>query len=147
MPLAEWPTGLPSRPLKDGFSSAHHAPLLASEMEDGPDIMRVQSRTLIEEFIYPLYFTHAQYAAFKAFAIEDLDQARDHFTMPVYIEAALSETRRVYLKNARWRPVSPYRLGWIIRPVLCVFPAVGAAAPGPSLDFSDPDNSQYVPLI
>jgi hypothetical protein len=43
--------------------------------------------------------------------------------MPVFIEPNVFETRRVYIKDGRWRPAEPYRLGWRIRPTLCVFPA------------------------
>lgn len=124
MPLPVWPTGLPSQPLKEGFSENEHQPLVVTPVEDGPDIMRVQSNTSIIEMAYPLYFTHAQFATFKTFVVTTLSKASSHFTMTVFVAPSTFENRRVYIKGGQWRPATPYRLGWIVRPVLCVFPTV-----------------------
>jgi hypothetical protein len=122
MPIPSWPVGLPSTPQRSSFRRLqHHRPLRKTEVEDGPDLLGVQSQTVIKRFQYSISFTSAQYETWRAFADTTLKQGSQQFTMPVLVSSLTVETRRVYLEDGHWAD-EPFRLGWLVSFVLCVFP-------------------------
>lgn len=124
MPLPDFPVGLPYAPRASAFArTEHHRPVLRTEVEDGPDIMRVQSNTRLKKFSYQLLLTDAQYATWEAFAEVTLLQATQHFMMLVPVVGETFVSRRVYIEGAVWSDTQPEHGLWEVSFVLCVFPA------------------------
>lgn len=122
MALATWPTSVPHHPAGGVVRSSHHRPLVTTEVEDGPDLMRVQSQTKIKTLQYQLAMTNAQFVTFESFVEDTLDQGSQHFTMPIVDVDGTCEDRRVYIEGGQWSdsPLGPRRM---VSFNLCVFPA------------------------
>lgn len=123
MPLPSWPSTVPSAPEREPFAVAqYHRQPVVTEVEDGPTIMRVQSKTRIKQLSYAIRMTTAQLGMLETFLEVDCAQATAHFTMPV-IAGETAVTRRCYIDGAAWRsePLAPDL--WRVSFTLCVFPS------------------------
>lgn len=122
MTLPAWPDGLRDTPNRGSFKRLeHHRPVVVTDPEDGPSLMRVQSQTAIERYAVQYIFTAAAYDTFKTFAETTLSQATSHFTMQVPVGGSGFESRRVYIENGQWDD-APYGIQWIVTFTLGVFP-------------------------
>ncbi len=124
MPLPQWPAGIPYEPDNDAISIDPHQPAAVTQVEDGPDIMRVQSNTIIQKISYKLQpFTIQQMATWRTFIETTCVQGTAQFEMQVFGVAATCVSRRVYLDGGKWMA---QREGarWRVSFTLCVFPTV-----------------------
>lgn len=125
MAIPSWPADVPYRSDRDAFEiSARHRPVIATEVEDGPTIMRVQSRTRIATVTCAIRMTGAQLATLETFLEDTLDQATGHFTMPVPIGEDES-VRRCYIDGGVWRSKQLAPDLWNASFTLCVFVSAG----------------------
>ena len=123
MALPDWPSGLPYTPEERSFRRALKRTVIATDVEDGPPIMRRQSQTDIRQFSYELVLTRDEKETFEAFVETSLDGGTGHFIMPVpltrgdeYVE------RRCYLDGGRWEDTELHE-NILVTFTLCVFTA------------------------
>lgn len=109
MAIPDLPAGIPFRPAFSNFVRAqHHMPLVTMEVESGPDIARVQSKTRIKKFDVGFVMTDAEYALWETFAEVTLGQASGHFRMQVPLVSHTTFVwKRVYIDKGDWKD-SPY---------------------------------------
>lgn len=121
MTTPDYPSTIPYKPQRDAFSEEPYQPLSSAEMEDGPDIDRVQSNTRIQKLAYRLIFTDAEYATWETFVLTTIKRA-GHFMMSVPASGSTYSTRRVKLDKGMFKrdPLEGY---WVVTFTLCVFPA------------------------
>lgn len=122
MALPSWPEALHHRVLRDGWQVEPARLPVATEVEDGPDLMRDQARTRIMRMRTRIVLDDAQRAVFEAFVMGDLAGGTAHFLMPVPIAGPTYDERRVYIERGRWS-IEPRGLRWALTMTLCVFPA------------------------
>ncbi|EJW12730.1 hypothetical protein A33M_1700 [Rhodovulum sp. PH10] len=92
-----------------------------TEVEDGPPIMRVQARTVVEKIGYSIVMTDAQCADFRAFAVETLDQSTRHFLMPVPIPGTGYVQRRCWFDGGTYS-IDESGSHYVVSFTLCVLP-------------------------
>lgn len=123
MTLPSYPSAIPYRPSKHGWSRKYHDPLVVTEVEDGPDISRVRSLTKIKTLDYVIHMNAADLATFETFVETTLAQGSSHFLMQVPATGATYSERRCFIKGGEWGD-SSLGGGWFaVSFTLCVFPA------------------------
>ncbi|CAL8972903.1 hypothetical protein RHODGE_RHODGE_01036 [Rhodoplanes serenus] len=124
MALPTWPSTVPHVPEREPFAVVeYHRKPVASEVEDGPTIMRVQSQTRLKKLSYAIRMTAAQLATLETFLEVTCAQSTQHFTMPVFVGGETAMTRRCYVDGAEWRSEALAPDLWRVSFTLCVFPA------------------------
>lgn len=120
MTIPAWPSTVPDRPVQGGLTpSDPYRPPLKTEVEDGPEILRVQSHTIISKFEYSIAMTAAQFAAWKTFVTTTLGQGTSRFTMTVGILGSGYATKTCYIDGGQWK-ASPLGSKTMVSFTLCV---------------------------
>jgi hypothetical protein len=123
MTIAAWPAGLTYAPLVDAVSVAQPHPAASiTQYEDGPARMRRRSYTRIQKLAYAIALKAAEYATFRSFVADDLDDGTAQFTMTVLLPEAGWATRRVYLEGGQYT-ARRHGSGWLVAFTLNVFPS------------------------
>ena len=131
MALPVWPSTVPHVSAQPPNAlDQPYTPPVVTEVEDGPELMRPQSQTVIERYAYAIKMTHAQFNTFKTFARDTLGQCTAHFSMMVNVLGGACVDRRVYIDGGNYR-AEPRGPVVFVSFRLCVFPSV--AAPGPAV--------------
>lgn len=103
MAAPDWVTLIPSVPYKNLHEAMaieqSHVPVIGTEVEDGPDLMRQQSNTILKKMPWRQLITYAQFATLDNFVLVTLAQGTKHFTMPVNWNYGSLQTCRVFLEN------------------------------------------------
>jgi hypothetical protein len=133
MPLPVWPATVPHVSAQPPHAlDQPYTPPVVTEVEDGPELMRPQSQTVIERYGYAIKMTHAQFATFKAFARDTIAQCTAHFTMMVNVLGTGCVERRAYIEGGNYR-AEPRGAAVFVSFRLCAFPSsavTGPAVPG-----------------
>ncbi len=99
MALATWPVGLPYEPELKALKRASLRLPRATEVEDGPPIMRLEALAGIKKLTYSILFSVAEKATFDAFVQTTLKRGTEHFIMPVPLANSEYVERRCYIEN------------------------------------------------
>lgn len=99
MAIPSYPTGLPHRPLRDGFTRTAYDSVEVTPMEGGPPRQRRRDYTGLVIMSYGLYLSEAQKGAFDTFVNETLNFGVKHFSMQVPATGSIYSTRRVFIQG------------------------------------------------
>lgn len=144
MSYAEWPADVPFRPERDmwGVKPLRDPP--ETQMEGGNVRRRRRPGDRLAMMRWGRQLKPAEAASFFAF-LSSIGDGTQRFLMPVCLDGSTYAPRVVQITGGIPEQVTPGG-GWLtVNLSLFVFPA--EMAPSPMLDFSEPANSQYIPLF
>jgi hypothetical protein len=111
MPLAAWPSTLPTTALRDGYQLGSPADAQArTENEDGPTFQRRKRADLWTPLQLRYRMTQAQVDTLRAFIKADLNAATLPFTLPVWLHGSagyVSRTVRLQQNSPTYSPAGP----------------------------------------
>lgn len=113
MALPAWPSDLPYDWSADVFSRSPARPPISTPVEQGPNIMRVASQTILVRMPFSSRFNSDQHAIWEPFYYDTLRQGVLHFTMPVMLVGRTVVTRRVYIESGTMDD-KPFGLQWLV---------------------------------
>jgi len=128
--MPDWPASLPYIPVTDDFGvSEPYRPALRTEVEDGPELMRPQSLTVIQKQNIRLLFTAEQAETFRLFMRNTLFRGTRRFTMPTSFDGVTYTPRTCFIEGGSYRLAPDGSLtdgekrSWQASFVLCVIDA------------------------
>lgn len=80
--LPQWPDGLPSAPLRDGYSESQASAVIRTDMDAGPARVRRRTSAHVTDITARYLFNDAQMDTFMAFFNQDAGAGAVIFAMP-----------------------------------------------------------------
>lgn len=80
MAIAEWPSSLPDKPLRDGFAETHPKMIIRTNMDKGPAKVRRLTSKAPRVFDMSFHMTNAQVSTFETFIADALAEGVYRFS-------------------------------------------------------------------